>query len=97
MKLWAILLCLFLAGLQIRLWSPDGGIVELRKLETQIAEQKHANQQLKKRNAELMKQVQALRNNDEAIEQYARLHLGMIKPGETFYRFIPSERQNSAQ
>lgn len=97
MKWWAILLLIILAGLQVRLWSPDGGIAELRKLEAQVAEQKHANERLKARNAELFKQVKALRDNDEAIEQYARLHLGMIKPGETFYRFIPSDKDNSSQ
>jgi len=81
-----------LVGLQFRLWSPDGGIAELRVLNEQVAEQQHANQRLKARNDELRKQVKALQTNDEAIEQYARLHLGMIKPGETFFRFVPADK-----
>ncbi len=93
MKWWAIILLVLLAWLQVRLWSPDGGIAQLRQLEQSVAEQKKANQQLKARNAELFKQVKALRNDDAAIEQYARLHLGMIKPGETFYRFVPAKKQ----
>ncbi len=93
MKWWAILLLVLLAWLQVRLWSPDGGIAQLRQLEQSVAEQKKANLQLKARNAELFKQVKALRNDDAAIEQYARLHLGMIKPGETFYRFVPAKKQ----
>ncbi|PWK44412.1 FtsB family cell division protein [Pleionea mediterranea] len=93
MKWSATLLILLLAGLQVRLWSPDGGLAELEQLKQQVSEQKHANEQLRQRNAELHKQVKALRNNEAAIEQYARLHLGMIKPGETFYRFVSSKKQ----
>ncbi|WMS88538.1 septum formation initiator family protein [Pleionea litopenaei] len=92
MKWWAIFLLLVLAGLQVRLWSPDGGIAELRKLDQQVTDQRAANDQLKVRNEELYKQVKALRNNDQAIEQYARLHLGMIKPGETFFRFVSDKK-----
>ncbi|MCO7226378.1 septum formation initiator family protein [Pleionea sp. CnH1-48] len=89
MKWWAILLLILTALLQIRLWSNDGGIAELRQLETKVAEQKQANEMLRRRNADLRKQVDALRSSEAAIEQYARQHLEMIKPGETFYRFTP--------
>ncbi|WP_144391354.1 septum formation initiator family protein [Pleionea sediminis] len=92
MKWWAILFLTLLVWLQVRLWSDDGGIAEFRELSDRVAEQQKANKQLEARNQELFKQVKALRNNDDAIEQYARLHLGMIKPGETFYRFVPTKK-----
>lgn len=93
MKWLVIILLGLLAVLQVRLWSPDGGLSELRELDQKVAAQRSANQQLKARNEELYKQVKALRNNDQAIEQYARFHLGMIKPGETFYRFVPADKK----
>lgn len=92
-KWWTGVLLLSLVLLQVRLWSPDGGIAELRQLEFKVAEQKMANESLRKRNKELHNQVMALRNSDDAIEQYARLRLGMIKPGETFYRFVPAKKK----
>ena len=92
MKSWALVLTAMLIGLQFRLWSVDGGLTELSQLEQQVADQKQANQQLRARNDELMRQVKALRDNNAAIEQYARFHLGMIKPGETFYRFVPAPK-----
>ncbi|NVJ61316.1 MAG: septum formation initiator family protein [Gammaproteobacteria bacterium] len=92
MKWWALVLTVMLIGLQVRLWSSDGGFIELRQLEQQVADQRNANKQLRARNDELLRQVKALRDNNDAIEQYARFHLGMIKPGETFYRFVPSKK-----
>jgi cell division protein FtsB len=92
MKWIALIFLTMLFSLQVRLWSDDGGIAELNKLEKISAEQQLANQRLKARNAELKTQVKALRNDPVAIEHYARIHLGMIKPDETFYRFLPSQR-----
>ena len=93
MKWWVILLLIIFAVLQVRLWSDNHGIAELRQLEKKVAEQKQANASLQERNRSLRKQVEALRQSDAAIERNARLHLGMIKQGETFYRFIPKRAQ----
>ncbi len=92
MKWLAAILVSMLIGLQIRIWSEDGGLPELNRLALQVAEQKAANEKLKARNQDLQKHVVALRNDDAVIEQYARYHLGMVKPGETFYRFVPSNK-----
>ncbi len=86
---WLALTLLFLTAImQLRLWSSDGGVRQLEQLEKSVAEHQRVNQLLKQRNQELMKQVQALKESDDAIEHYARARESMIKQGETFYRFV---------
>ena len=45
----------------------------------------------KKENEILRKEILALRTNPQVLEEKARENLGLIKPGETFYRIIPKE------
>ncbi|MCG2952936.1 septum formation initiator family protein, partial [Escherichia coli] len=53
-------------------------------LTQQIAQQAEINQELKERNRILAAEVYDLKNGTEAIEEHARLDLGLIKPHETF-------------
>jgi len=83
----AVLLTLLVA-LQYRLWLGAGGVVELRRIESQIAEQKAQNEALRARNRALAAEVRDLKNGLDAIEARARAQLGMIGADETFYRVI---------
>lgn len=83
----AILLGLLIA-LQYRLWLGDGGVLELRRLEATVAEQKAGNQRLQQRNAALEAEVRDLKTGLDAIEERARSELGMIKEGEVFYQVV---------
>lgn len=40
----------------------------------------------------LRKQIRSLRKDLTSIERIAREDLGLVKPGETVYEFIPAER-----
>jgi cell division protein FtsB len=82
------LFALVLAGLQYRLWSSDGGIIDTRRLRTQVADEHAANLQLKSRNAAMDAEVADLKAGGPAIEAHARQLLGMVKPGETFYLVV---------
>ena len=44
--------------------------------------------QLRKRNDKLAADVEDLKQGSEAIEERARSELGLVKPGETFYRVV---------
>lgn len=48
--------------------------------------------ELKKENEILKRDLYYLENNPRALESLARRDLGMIRPGETLYRFIPKEK-----
>ena len=79
-----------LAWLQYRLWFGHGGAGDVHVLAQQVEQQKRDNGGLRQRNDALAAEVAELKNADggAAVEERARSELGMIKPGETFYRVI---------
>lgn len=81
-------LILLLLLLQFRLWFSDSSLLEIWKLQQQIAEQNAENAQLKERNEALQAEVKDLKQGMQAIEERARSELGLIKKGETFYQVI---------
>lgn len=89
-KLGLLLLALaaLLAWLQYRLWFGKGGRNEVDALQAQVVQQAYANSGLKQRNDVLAAEVKDLKSGEAAIEERARGELGMIKPGETFYRVV---------
>lgn len=88
MKALVAALVLVLLGLQWRLWVGDGGVAELRQLETQLAVQQEENEALRLRNQMLENEVLDLKNGLEAVEERARADLGMTREDETFYMII---------
>ena len=70
--------------LQYKFWFGDGGYFPHQALVQQIQQQVEANDELKQRNRILAAEVYDLKNGIEAIEEHARLDLGLIKPHETF-------------
>ena len=62
-----------------------------------VAVQQANNAKLKSRNDQLFAEIDDLNGGSEAIEERARNELGMIKPGETFYRLVPDQNKRNAQ
>ncbi len=91
-----VLLLLLLGWLQYRLWFGGGGEREVAQLEARAARQRHDNTGLQQRNDALAAEVEDLKSGEAAVEERARNELGMIKPGETFYRVIEPQ-QGAAQ
>lgn len=85
-----VVLAVLLGVLQQRLWFGKGGRDEVQDLATQVRDQAHTNDGLQQRNAMLAAEVKDLKSGEAAIEERARSELGMIKPGETFYRVVES-------
>ena len=83
-----LVLAALLSWLQYRLWFGKGGRNEVDALQQQVAQQAYANSGLKQRNDVLAAEVKDLKSGEAAIEERARSELGMIKPGETFYRVV---------
>ena len=83
-----LLLALVLAGLQYTLWLGSGGHREVAGLQQQVATQQAENLRLQERNDALAAEVEDLKSGEAAVEERARSELGMVKPGETFYRVV---------
>lgn len=88
MKLLVIILGMLLVFLQYQLWSNKDGLFATYRLHKMVAGQTAKNIILKKQNKALESVIRDLRVGNAAVEEAARNELGLIKPGETFYRTI---------
>ena len=89
-------LATLLAGLQAHLWTGEGGRRAVDALWRQVAEQARENGGLRQRNDALAAEVEDLKSGEEAVEERARSELGMIRPGEVFYRVVDREAPPAA-
>ena len=87
-RLLALILLVLLVLLQIKLWGGEGSWTAEQELKVQVEEQRAENARLKERNAALSAEVEDLKSGATAVEERARTELGMVKPGETFYRVV---------
>jgi cell division protein FtsB len=89
-------LALILAGLvlalQYPLWIGKGSWMRVRELDRQLVEQRDNNARLKGRNDALDAEVRDLKEGSDALEERARLELGMIKRDEVFYQVVQAKR-----
>ena len=83
-KLILALAIIIIAILQYSFWFGEGGFFARRALLDQIQQQADTNEDLKERNRVLGAEVYDLKNGNEAMEEHARIDLGLIKPRETF-------------
>ena len=88
MKILASILALLVVALQYPLWVGKGGWMRVWELERHLAQQHEGNARLKARNDALEAEVRDLKEGNEAIEERARMELGMIKRDETFYQVV---------
>jgi len=97
LRLLLVVLVALLAFLQYRLWWGEGGRRSVAVLQQRVEQQTHENDGLKQRNAALAAEVEDLKSGEAAVEERARSELGMIKPGETFYRVVEPQGSTTAQ
>jgi cell division protein FtsB len=90
------LLVALIALLQYPLWLGKGGWFRVWDNSRQLEAQRAQNQTLEQRNAALDAEVRDLKSGLEAIEERARLELGMIKNGEFFVQ-VPQVPKTPAQ
>lgn len=83
-KVILVIAVLIIAVFQYRFWFGEGGYFPHQALVQNIQQQIETNEELKERNRILAAEVYDLKNGVEAIEEHARLDLGLIKPHETF-------------
>jgi cell division protein FtsB len=88
LRVLVLLLLVLVAWLQYRLWFGPGGQREVAALRQQVERQARDNAGLRQRNEALAAEVEDLKSGAAAVEERGRSELGMIKPGETFYRVV---------
>ena len=88
MRVIIIVLIVFLALLQHRLWFGKNSVPDYIALENDVDRQRADNDKLIQRNKVLYADTDDLKSGVEGIEERARNELGMIKDNETFYRIV---------
>ncbi len=88
---WFIVLVLLLLGFAL---FGDRGVLRVYKAYLQKTELEEKIVALEKTNAELRREIDALRNDLKAIEAIARRELGMVRPDEQVYQFHSDGREN---
>jgi cell division protein FtsB len=84
MRLIALCLATLLLLIQYPLWLGKGGWLRTWDLDRQVVAAQKKNDELKARNAKLASEVSDLKDGTGAVEERARLELGMIKNDEIF-------------
>jgi len=95
MRLIALCLVTLLLLIQYPLWLGKGGWLRTWDLQRQVAAAQKKNEELKARNAKLASEVSDLKDGTGAVEERARLELGMIKNDEIFVQIAQSSAQAS--
>ena len=88
MKAFVLLLASLLALVQFRLWVGDKSLAEVWRLGQAIEHQTSENALLKNRNQRLEAEVRDLKTGLEAVEERARLELGMIRKDEIYFQIV---------
>ena len=89
-----LVLSVLLIIVQVNIWTGDYSYSNLKDLKEELNDKKQLTIELEESNLLLKEEKNQLRSERNAIEGLARSELGLIKPGETFYKFQTEESKN---
>lgn len=92
-----MILIIFLAVLQYQLWWGEGSIPSLHALKSKLTSKKEQFSLKKSQNYILIKQIHALKNNNNEIETMAREEYNMIKKDEVYFQIVESSHPSSQE
>ena len=87
-----ILILIVIIGVLIFLFV-NKNFQTLLSLNKEISELKQRMGGLEEENRGLKEELEAMKNDPEYFESLARRELGLVKPGETKYKFIESQEE----
>ena len=82
-----LLLCLVCILLQYSFWLGSRSVFSIASINHKLALANQVNKRLVERNNHAYQKVLALKHDSKTIEQMARVDLGLIKKGETYYQY----------
>ena len=90
-------LVVLIALLQYPLWLGEASWLKVMKKEQELASARSKNLSLQTRNNKLEAEVNDLKQGLEAIEEYARSDLGMVKEGEILFQIVRNTQSSLPQ
>ncbi|MDC0186046.1 septum formation initiator family protein [Gammaproteobacteria bacterium] len=97
MKLVFVILLALLIALQINIWVKKDGYKKMKEIENLIALQTIENENMTIRNNRLKEEIKDLKNGIDAIEEKARIDIGMVKEGEEFYLINDGDQKEATE
>ncbi|MBV7297765.1 cell division protein FtsB [Enterovibrio paralichthyis] len=88
MRMLTLMLLVLFGWLQYHLWWGKNGVTDYLEVSAVAESVALANENLHQRNQQMYAEIADLKRGQEAIEERARNELGLIKPGETFFRIV---------
>jgi cell division protein FtsB len=86
----AMVLLVMIVAIQYPLWFGRGGWFKVWELDARLSAQRDSNRRLELRNAAMDAEVRDLKHGLDAIEERARVELGMVREDEVFYQSPPA-------
>lgn len=75
-------------AIQWPLWFGKGGISRMYSLERELESVREANDRLRAENDAVAAEIESLESGSGAVEERARMRLGMIRDDEVLFRFV---------
>ena len=92
MKILAGILGALILLIQYPLWVGKGGWMRVWQLDQEVERHKVGNTRLEVRNSGLSAEVSDLKNGTEAIEERARMELGLVRGDEIFFQYADPKK-----
>ena len=90
MRILGAILVALIVLIQYPLWLGKGGWLRASQIDQDLQAQRAKNRELEARNAAIAAEVRDLKQGTEAIEERARYELGMTRPDEVFFQYVPA-------
>lgn len=79
-------------GIAISAYHKENGVADVIELRGAIAGLEKKIALVENRNNRLRRKINSLHSDDSYTEEMARKELGLVKPGEVVYEFIPADQ-----
>ena len=94
MKFWLLIAFFILIVMVLSTVFGDKGLLEVNQLKKSCATISLEVEILKRENERLSQEIYALKNDPYYIEAMARRELGLVKPDEIVYQFLPKSKED---
>jgi cell division protein FtsB len=94
LKIVIIVLALLFMALQYHLWFGEGSWPRAQAVREKLELQMSENEKLQQSNATMEAEVLDLKTGLDAIEERARVDLGLVRQGDEYFQIIQPEKLN---
>ncbi|MFH0924547.1 MAG: septum formation initiator family protein [bacterium] len=92
-RLWLLLAFVFLVIITLFSIFGENGLLKVNQLKKNCTQIRQEVDNLTEENKRLFQEIYALKKDSSYIESLARSKLGLVKPNEIVYQFLPNSKE----